>query len=480
MNSYPTTSSMDAHDEHARPQRHSIDQALELERELDSELSPPTSPTSHRPQSLDPAVLASIVTQLRIALADVSQERDELASQLSEVHSRESILTANLEETTDKCTRLQSELEQAQAKIKDDEEAISMLRAKVEESRRGLMKLQSESRRMSSMTLDMSRANAPMFGGPSSSNKRASFTPLTGSGMSNGHRRISSVSDSAFMLRDFSSPEIPGSPGAQTLSFPDPRNSVGSPPSKASRRSSGFWSRPPPLPLDESQPASSSELAALQREVKNLKSELEETRAELTEAKEGKEASETCVKALRDFIAQNGIGGQADEAGSSAPLRLPLPPSMSDEEEARRSTSSTGSGWGFKLWKVDTNVSSAPSKAPSTVLSPSKTVNAPTPQTATPLARKLGGFFSSRSASVSSVASTQAAPEARKPQTPYAGSDVSSMEESTAEPISPASEVPQSIIMIQDERTPSSENFGAQQIAMTHIAPKGGMDPISV
>ncbi|TFK51696.1 hypothetical protein OE88DRAFT_1658278 [Heliocybe sulcata] len=477
LNSYPTTSSMDAHDEHDTADRHSIDYALALEHELDNELSPPSSPASHRPQSLDPQILASIVTQLRTSVAEVSQERDELASRLSEIQSRESTLSASLQETTEKCTNLESALDQAQAKIKDDEEAISMLRVKVEESRRGLMKLQSESRRMSSMTLDMSRASAPMFGGPPSSNKRASFTPLTGSGISGGHRRISSVSDTGLLLRDLSSPDMPGSPGSQVLSF---GTSVGSPPSKASRRSSGFWGRPPPLALDEPQTISSAELAALQREVKNLKDELEETRHELSEANEAKEASETCVRALRDFIAQNGVGGQKDDGEPKAPLRLPLPPSMSDEEDAKQSNSGSGSGWGFKLWKVDTTVSNGPAKASANVLSPSKTTNVPTPQTATPLARKLGGFFSTRS-SVSSVTSTtsQSAPVLQKRDTAYDNSDVSSVEESTG-PISPTSEDPQSIIMIRDERTPSSETFGTQVIAMEHIAPKGGMDPISV
>ncbi|KZT27793.1 hypothetical protein NEOLEDRAFT_1059743 [Neolentinus lepideus HHB14362 ss-1] len=472
---------MDVLDEQPRTERHSIDSALALERELDNELSPPTSPVSDRPQSLDPQVLASIVTQLRISFSEVSQERDQLASRLSEIQSREFSLTASLQETAEKCTNLQRELEQAQVKIKDDDEAISMLRTKVEESRRGLMKLQSESRRMSTMTLDMSRAGAPMFGGPSSSNKRASFTPLTGSGMGGGHRRISSVSDSAFLIRDFNGPDMPGSPGSQVISFADSRNAVGSPPSKASRRSSSFWGRP--TALEEPQSVSSSELAALQREVKNLKDELEETRHELTEANEAKEASETCVRALRDFIAQNGIGGQMDDGEPTAPLRLPLPPSMSsDEEDAKRSSSGSGSGWGFKLWKVDTSLSSSPARLPTNALSPSKTVNVPSPQsTATPLAKKLGGFFSTRS-SISSVASTtsQPPPVPRKQDMAYDNSDVSSVEESTAEPISPASEDPQSIIMIQDERTPSSETFGTQQIAMGHITSKGVMDPISV
>ena len=118
---------------------HSIDLSLALERELDSE-SLPNSPArpemrGGRPQSLDTNVLASIVTQLRISLEDITRERDSLKNELSETKFREENLKDALESITDKCLRAEAELTEAKAKHQEDEEAVSMLRQKVEESR---------------------------------------------------------------------------------------------------------------------------------------------------------------------------------------------------------------------------------------------------------------------------------------------------------------------------------------------------------
>ena len=120
---------------------HSIDLSLALERELDSESLPnsPAKPEMRggRPQSLDTNVLASIVTQLRLNLEDITRERDSLKNELSETKFREENLKDALESITDKCLRTEAELTAAKAKQQEDEEAISMLRQKVEESRYG-------------------------------------------------------------------------------------------------------------------------------------------------------------------------------------------------------------------------------------------------------------------------------------------------------------------------------------------------------
>ncbi len=112
----------------------SIDLSLALERELDNE-SLPNSPNPPRPQSLDTHVLASIVTQLRLSLAEVTKERDTLKEHLAEAQTREGGLKEALEHVTDKCLHCENELEAAAAKRQEDEETISMLRTKVEESR---------------------------------------------------------------------------------------------------------------------------------------------------------------------------------------------------------------------------------------------------------------------------------------------------------------------------------------------------------
>ena len=120
------------------PQRpYSIDLTLELERQLDNESLPPPTPSAdqQRPQSLDPLVLAHIITDLRSSLRATTRERDELAALLSQLHVREKDLTDTLGHMTDKCSKLQEELDNSNTKARDDENTISVLRSKVEESR---------------------------------------------------------------------------------------------------------------------------------------------------------------------------------------------------------------------------------------------------------------------------------------------------------------------------------------------------------
>jgi len=114
----------------------SIDLTLELERQLDNESLPPDTPGDlKRPQSLDPQVIAHIITDLRSTLADTTRHRDELAKTLADIQEREKDLTDTLAYMTDKCSELQVQLDTAANKAQDDENTISLLRTKVEESR---------------------------------------------------------------------------------------------------------------------------------------------------------------------------------------------------------------------------------------------------------------------------------------------------------------------------------------------------------
>lgn len=110
---------------------HSIDLSLELERELENDTASPSS----RPQSMDPYVLASLVTQLRLNVAELAKERDELSTMLAESQACEESLKSTLHHVSDKCVRLESELSASLDKNKDDGDAISMLRSKLEDSR---------------------------------------------------------------------------------------------------------------------------------------------------------------------------------------------------------------------------------------------------------------------------------------------------------------------------------------------------------
>jgi len=107
---------------------HSIDLSLELERQLDCE-SVPNSPAHNvRPQSLDTHVLASIVTQLRMSLEEMTKERDTLSEQLAETKLREENLKEALQSVTEKCLNAEAHLSNALDQHKEDEEAIVLTR----------------------------------------------------------------------------------------------------------------------------------------------------------------------------------------------------------------------------------------------------------------------------------------------------------------------------------------------------------------
>ncbi|PFH45912.1 hypothetical protein AMATHDRAFT_200154 [Amanita thiersii Skay4041] len=394
-------------------ERFSIDLSLELEHQLEHMESSLSNSAIHssessepKHESLDPHILAHIIMQLRQSIAEITKERDELTRTLSSALSKEAELSDVLQLMTDKATELEEELLAARRKMKEDEEAIALLRSKVEESRRGLMRLQTESRRQSS-TIDLSRGQLPVhFGLSPSASKRASFTPLTGSlhaGRPNGHRRISSVSDANLAITPV--------PPDFTSTIEDtavPENSF------ASRHVSGIFGRQSPphtFSQEISQKSESQhavELELLKKELQSVKDALEITNHELSESNEAREASETCVKALREFIADNTIG--VWQAGESAAIKLPPPPTMTTGEEiaAKKGTGTTPyGGWGLgKLWRADSPVKTPMSTSALGAMSPVVTPVSETPRstsTASPLTRKFGGFFNSRSSVSSST-----------------------------------------------------------------------------
>jgi chromosome segregation ATPase len=109
---------------------------LELERQLESDSLPssPLRPTAiyddSMHASLDPHILAHIVTQLRDSLTKMTNNRDDLITQLAESHSRIAEFKDSLALLTDRCARLESDIEVAKRQHQDDEEAITMLRSK--------------------------------------------------------------------------------------------------------------------------------------------------------------------------------------------------------------------------------------------------------------------------------------------------------------------------------------------------------------
>jgi chromosome segregation ATPase len=122
--------------EHEPTRPHSFDLTLELERQLEAE-SLPTSPArpEGRPQSLDTHVVASLVTSLRINVAELTKERDGLSAALDVARGREAELASELRQLKEAQVEKDAELVALHQKTRDDEESIVLLRSKVEESR---------------------------------------------------------------------------------------------------------------------------------------------------------------------------------------------------------------------------------------------------------------------------------------------------------------------------------------------------------
>ena len=194
------------------------------------------------------------------------------------------------------------------------------------------MRLQADAnknKRQSVMSVDTGRANGLLsLAGPSSS-KRASFTPLTGSGVSNinGHRRISSISEPPYNYLDDDESFPPPSTGrsiATEFEVPDSAST------KHSRRASAFYGGMPlhapvarsisPSPPQQQQLLAPEFRVESTEEFKLLKKQCEEAmealslaRQELQDAQEAREASEQCVVALRAFISEHGVGEQGSQ-----------------------------------------------------------------------------------------------------------------------------------------------------------------------
>jgi type II secretory pathway pseudopilin PulG len=147
-------------------------------------------------------------------------------------------------------------------------------------------------------------------------------------------------------------------------------------------------------------------------ELARLRADLAATSAKLVESEEARQASEDCLRALREFMSQGGEGSTA--ADQDLLKTLKLPPLPTDQEaEPVRANDKKPAGWGFKLWKqgptspsLSTTVE--PPATPATMPSPSITPRvSPLPQhgdlpteqalsavpsSATPLSSFVGGW----------------------------------------------------------------------------------------
>jgi len=254
-----------------------------------------------------------------------------------------------------------------------------------------------------------------------------------------------------------------GSPGPTNLSFPD--NAMLANKLAALPRSPGMFGRASP-PSSVFQSEESVEVEMLRKELNASRAELDEIKHELSEANEAREASDLCVKALRTFIEDNNVGPPMPSGGESTPAFA------SSQVEPKKSAQATGS-WGFKLWRTEP-LAKNPSGAISIPVTPTASipnnVSSPPPQ---PLSRKLGDFFGTRSASISSTTPVKSPHPEQEPM--YNGmSDTSSIEESLAEPVSPASELPRPSVLVRDTMSVTS-GFSARDLGASPERKNGGL-----
>lgn len=434
----------------------SIQLALDLEHQLDQHdhddpMSTPAAATSDPALPYDPEVLTSIIISLRAEMAKLTQERDESNMALADAGHKYAALearTADMQELLDaereKTEKLEKERDDALRLAQENDEQVSVatavsvvqraiadlvlrssqinvLRTKVEESRRGLMRLQAESRRMSTQTLktpgplplDLSLRSPGLSSGMPTSSKRQSFqisSPVTSSfrpPMGGGHRRISSMSD-------------PGQSAAQLMHIPEPIGIDGLPPSPAThtfediKSADGSTIKTKRLSLvaarrDASPPSAvpssilMAELESLRTELANAQKQLEAANHDLAEAHDKRDASEACIKALREFIAEQAIGATStasdaaslrDEVGSPVAslrgLKLPPLPSENHIDDSAAATAppvqqKSSGGWGLNLWKTSSSSSSSaeptPAPIPATQAAPPSEPGSSTPLT---------------------------------------------------------------------------------------------------
>jgi len=328
-------------------QKSSIDLSLELERELDA-LENSTSEAV----SLDPEVLSSLVSQLRSSVAELSQTRDDLVDSLGKARTENVELRHSLDQAEVREKKVQEKMNKLDEQTQADRDTINLLRQKVEESRRGLMRLQTEHRRSNSvvqpLTLDLSKpgSTAKTAGGrPSLIGGNGSITSrLTGpSPSARGHRRFSSIAGTSGQEINF---------GSVDDMSPAPASEAPLRPLRKLNRLSHINGGE--LEVPQTAPLPNQDLDDLAESLRSARQEIEQLKSRLSEAEEAREASDSCAKALREFIEHHRVG--EDEGQPSQPV----------QPQPERKTSG---GWGgIKLWKTESSNKSSDEvslKAPS-------------------------------------------------------------------------------------------------------------------
>lgn len=219
------------------------------------------------------------------------------------------------------------------------EEKVELLRGQVEQARRSVMALQKQ---------DQERARAASSSGaPEGDEAPKKRQSLYGRG-----RPLSAVSTN-------DEPPLTPTTGLREL-----RLGARAPSAALRVSTDGPVKSPSPgaspiIPKSEEEAPQSPDpdaLTAAQEELSSLRLQLEALSAQFAESEEARIASESCVKALREFIAS----GPETEV-------INLPPLPTDKEDEQPVEAATGK-WGFKLWN-----SAVPPESPRIAVTPPET-----------------------------------------------------------------------------------------------------------
>lgn len=264
--------------------------------------------------NLDAEVLASLVIQLRTNLSSATRERDELKGDRDALIRDLAVMQTRLQELEGAHEREVETLNEMvlwKKRCEEAEEQIGMLRGKVEESRRAVMTLQNQSWRQSQLGAGCGSPHSSAFAidsAPRTSGfgKRTSLqvgsilgtnTTLLGPPP---NRRPSSASEpgrSTTSSESQSSAENSPALSRQPSEHEHARLEVDSVTSRrASHRQLTLYVRPTESLLNPL----GAEVENLRQELVAVRAELSETKNELWEVKEAKEASDVCVRALKD------------------------------------------------------------------------------------------------------------------------------------------------------------------------------------
>jgi hypothetical protein len=241
-------------------------------------------------------------------------------------------------------------------------------------------------------------------------------------------------------------------------------------------------------------------------EFAKLRAELTACQQALQEATDAREASETAVRALREFIAENAVGESNSASGSEGLQGLRLPPLPTDadvadaEASAPRKPEEPKRGWGG--WLKRETSSNSPKATPASGPAPSiksahedEGVSATAPSASTPLTNFVSSWTRSRSSSSSVDAPpsvTMPDPAVTSPTQPSTFLKFGFFGKSAnapAAPSTPRSSTPASLLETQYEAEPEEpkpvpaplqfHREGSVRDSMSSATASDGPEPIS-